>query len=254
MARGYPDYNNPEYSLAARNIDIASMLLVQSGIGPVDGRGRIVWFENFREGVLSWNKATVGAGLDPVVTLEVADHSPVSCLLDTGGAAGGDSVQMYKATNFPGSTRMGLQVSYMALDSYGALEFYILRSTVPIEYEAHVRIDFSTGVIQVLKTGAVLQTVATFTVTPTQETFYTLKVVADFTTGYLVRMMFGDTEIDLSTIKMVDYGTGVIEQVQIVAEAFTDAAHRTVAYLGHLIVTTRTIKRRAMRHALFSLQ
>jgi len=110
MARGYPDYNNPLYNIAARNLDLSSALLAMRGIQSVDGLGRMVYATTFADGLNDWKQYASGAapvwyasGVEPEI-------APV-CASTTTAPPTYASVAMWHHNALSDYTGIGVQLS-----------------------------------------------------------------------------------------------------------------------------------------------
>lgn len=54
MPRGYADYQNPVNQVAGRLVDFSGIQSAILGLAMLDGLGRLVWFDLFRNGLSAW--------------------------------------------------------------------------------------------------------------------------------------------------------------------------------------------------------
>lgn len=197
MARGYPDYANPVYSVASRNLDFSSLGMYISGIRSIDERGRVVFWDNFREGLFHWTAQAVGDGVAPVLTNGQPEIPPVSVGMNHGTVTFGGSSRLFYYVYTHHSLRLGLQVGIMMQSSHCYYDLYITARQGGADLGGSIRINGSTGQVSVRTAGAYLA-VPGLVHTLASLCYTTVKFVVDLGTGFYDRFMIGPIEYDLS--------------------------------------------------------
>ncbi len=236
MPRGAPDYNQPDYNIASVQFDDGVLLTALAGIAPLDGLGRIVSFDNFRDGFNDWDRAQSQATGLPVLTSSVARVSPVSVLLYGSAGVNASTCYIRKVVNNTVSSRIGLEFS--VLSNQADVYLYVDQQayTDTFRYNAQIRIQPLNFTVE-LRTMAGYVQVATLPQGIGTSPWVTIKLVSDLSTGKYVRLMVGDTKIDLSSsIYQIGAGSaqrGVLYQF----ENSDDNKHQENVYIGHVIIT-----------------
>jgi hypothetical protein len=236
MPRGYPDYANPLYSLASRNIDFGILETMAIGISSLDGRGRVFWWENFREGIYGWKLTSSGNGSVPYIHTLQSLIPPVSARLPCGTVGGSGLSLMLRQIALSTSISMGLEFSYAwekdAADVYGRLQY----DTGGVAHLMSIQINTETGLIRHGAAGGFVDLVTLDTLDE-PDRFVRFKIVGNFTTNMLERAIVGNVEYDLSAYTMgtaVPYLPGL---VTVSFQATAQAAATPAVNLGHVIFT-----------------
>ncbi len=237
MPRGLPDYYNPNTAVSQRIVDMHSILSVIMGIGQIDGRGRIHFYDTFKEGILGWVVGRSGNGLNPVATTLNAETPPVSILLDSGTSGGGGSSSLKRYANLRDLTAIGFEVSlnWGARDSITTL--FIKLQTPTHNYEATITITSNTGLVTYLS-GGVDKPIVTLGDLTAQAGWTPFKLVADFTDGTYKRAVVGQTSYDLAGPIPDAGGTIVNSQLLTTLEVVSNDVVAAYVYLGHAVITT----------------
>lgn len=200
MARGAPDYG--AYASKEVSASISDMGEVAARLGSIDifdKRGDVVDFDNFEEPILKWLPEPVGAGSAVILDSTNVKSGSQSVKLTTGAVVGAKS-GFSKAIPVLGSLKIGLEYSFSYIAFGGALHFLIVYYNGTRYQYAEAKIDLVAGTISINdSTGAWKEIAAGIFPGAWRRTFHTLKLVADFTTGYYKRLLFDYTEYDLST-------------------------------------------------------
>jgi hypothetical protein len=114
MPRGLPDYGIPQYALATPSIDMATLVLAQTGICSVDGKGRIFYADNFHAGTAGLELYVAG---DAKYAYPATTHTyipPLSLGMNPGTVNGGGRAEAYKILTIPDTPKIGLEVMVAA--------------------------------------------------------------------------------------------------------------------------------------------
>ena len=107
MPRGLPDYYNPNTVLAAKMIDMGQVLTGIIGINTVDGRGRITWYDNFREGTGAWIDSSAGDATPVIASIAHSEIPPCAMRLSSGTSGGAGDGKAYLETRTGKPSVMG---------------------------------------------------------------------------------------------------------------------------------------------------
>lgn len=237
MARGYPDYNNPVYSLASKNIDFGILALAQMGIASIDGRGRIVWFENWREGIYKWSLNNAGDAFPPRLTTTRSFIAPASCEFVYGTLAGVGEVGITRETTLYSPGRLGVEFSLSMSNLNNDFRLYFRVGTLTEIMLALLTIHSSTGDV-IIQDDITDRTITNVLGQLGVVTFIPVKLVVDFITHSFVRLMIGELSFDLSQYVTWDLMPVSREFVSVGFDVLATGAVYTSDFLGHVIFTT----------------
>jgi hypothetical protein len=208
MARGSPDYNLPDYSFFAVETPISDIVAERQGFSRLDNRGRVLWFEDWRNGL-----ARMTADYDSASTqvkhlyrngYGVGFHGTVRLdpLANNGFASVANGLVL------PVSKRLGIEFSFFVTGQSGKIVCGLEHNFDGTQRKA------GGLVIQANTTSIAIQTPSSeqTMVTPSnsqyfQERFISVKFVVDVELGRYVRAMLGNTQYDLSAYSL-STGTG----------------------------------------------
>lgn len=201
MPRGQPDfgiYAPKEVTVGLS--DLGELAVRLGSIVIYDRRGDVVDFDTFEESLLRWS---ISIGL-----------TGEYCRLDSTNAKSGSQtiklhtiasslslVSMSRGISLRGSTRIGIEISFSALSGVceligGAAYYdgddvhYARWKLVPSLEKLYIYDDTARDYVEIADVGAVMS--AAFI-------FYTIKIVFDISTKKYVRLLFADTEYDISS-------------------------------------------------------
>ena len=200
MGRSGPDFGI--YAAKEVTAPLADMGEVAARLGSIvtyDKRGDVVDFDNFEEPILKWLSTIAGAGSAAYLDSDSAASGCQSVKLLLGSILSAD-ILLRKDIAILGSTALGLEASFAHTGYNGYLYFKIWYRSGTAYYEASVRIDNELGIFYILDSTDNWKQIATNLFPYGGEfTYNTTKLVADFTTGYWKRLLFNNTEFDLSS-------------------------------------------------------
>lgn len=236
MPRGLPDYFNPDTVVSQRLFDLHTIMAALTRLVPIDGRGRIVYFNHFDEGLSGWYSSMGGDGVAPTLSTLYAEVPPCSVQLDGGTLAGGGSSFFRTRFYEKPAPIAGLDVA-LAFFPQDALTYLVLQyDAAPTRYDAELRFYNATGLTQLLTpTGWV--TVATVGAFETPYLWLPVKMVCDFQTGYYSRVVLGQTNYDVSANPINTQATSQAGEVFLHIQSNGQEAAASLAYVGHVILT-----------------
>jgi hypothetical protein len=239
MARGSSDYGLPDYSFFAVETPVSDVVSERQGFSRLDNRGRVLWFDDFRNGVTRWDLDSDPVGNNPLHKISsgksVGFHG--SLLLDPTEEGGYSS--LYKTFMLPVSKRMGLEVAVYLPNNFGQFNFRLEHNfdgTLP--YNGIVKVRFNTGEVY-LQSSAGEQTI----VTPSSSAYLrqkwmSIKFTADYETGQYIRCMIGNQQYDLENFSMTQSGAGFIGMTHIdVWCSGGSGVHVEPIYIGYVVIS-----------------
>jgi hypothetical protein len=239
MARGSPDYNLPDYSFFTVETPVSDVVAERQGFSRLDNRGRVLWFEDWRNGLARMTK-----DYDSVPTqvkhlyrngYGVGFHGLVE--LDPLANSGFASVS--NGFMLPVSKRIGLEFSFLLGGQSGQLSGLLNHNYDGTNAKA--------SRIQVAANGASIAIHASdgdHTIfTPSlalylQVRFVSVKFVIDVEQGKYVRAMLGNTQYDLSNYSLSSGGVGLSGDtyVQIGVEG-SSAINKNPVDIAYIIIS-----------------
>jgi hypothetical protein len=233
-----PDYN--KYLPNSNRFSLQDMGELAARLGSVshfDRRGEIVFYDTFACGLGGWKTTLSGTGASVAL---VANHNyryPYVARLICGTT---DDFQATLVKWFTGiePKRVGLEVllAINLADAYFDIQLVI--NDGAHFFKMYLRFTRATNAWAVLNSAGVYQTVLTQLVEVAGAYLYVpIKIVADADTGYYVRLLVGQREVDLSGILMQSGVDTVFQQYRFTVNNFGDGSTATELYLAHVIFT-----------------
>lgn len=199
MPRGQPDFGMyAALNYLAGLSDMAELAVRLGSIVIFDRRGKVIDLDDFELPSLGW----AGVGLSPnYVRLDSTNSlSGIQSVLLNVESALGASVYISKAFMPLPSRRVGAEIAFSRPGVKTAFILTSMNSTTDATLEAIAKIDFSTRVLSIYIAGGVWEDLATLDGFSTSKfIFYPIKLVADFDTGYYVRLIVGAVEYDITS-------------------------------------------------------
>jgi len=194
-----PDgYKYQPYSQRAVLGDMAE-LAVRLGSPIVhDRRGTVIWYDQGDYGLAPWVAYAYGTG----GAMEVDTHRPLYGGFNiklTSGSTDPWMAVLYRNIAIPRLNKWGLAVLFSVEDDYEYVSVNISRYDGVNRHQARIRIYDADNTIKYRNSDGDDVLIATLgDLTETYSTYHWLKLVADFEDDEYVRLMFDDTEYDLS--------------------------------------------------------
>lgn len=236
MARGVPDYYNSGSVIAQRMIDTTQLFAAMVGIPPLDGRGRILFFDTFSKGVLGYNKYAAGDGVAPVASSETAEVPPYCVKAVAGTLPGGGESGLNKSIFIPWSTSVGIEVSFALPDPYQIVSVTTVVYTPTIGYRAALRCSPETGSVDIVTSTGVVE-ITTINFIPSSYLFYPAKLVFNPQTGYFSRLIIAQREFNISQYVCPDVPSlyAGVATIDMLSQANGDDP--SSMYWGHFCIT-----------------
>ena len=228
--RGYPDYMNNAGLVTVRNLDTNDIYAALVKYNRIDSRGRILFVNNFQDGISSLYCNAGGDGIAPVHAYDYS-LTDYGCLrLNAGTVGGSGNSYAYRYYFLNNAERIGMEFAVrlstdtpdFTIRHYLTENGVLYRSAIRILYNSHkIEINTPSGFVEVYDfhnyTG--------------QGIYYYFKLVSDISTGYYKRLLFGRETIDIS-----DYE---ISQIADTAEGFGYISPILTATAGSIYHSTQ---------------
>lgn len=217
--------------------DLGELAVRLGSIVTFDRRGDVVWLDGFEEGLNKWVATTWGAGGAVGLDQNYARNGNWSCKL-TAGSDGIRRASIYRKLPRPVVGNLGLECSF-GFDSNLA-NFRLLFDLYDGAYrhEPLVTYDYVSTLLSVRDEGGAWQDVATgVDVYESYYPFWSMKLVVDFANQKYVRLIFNETEYDLSAysyLYTVDASNALLRPG---VQNNGIAAANAIVYLDDVIIT-----------------
>ena len=199
MVHTLPDYTSKWKNKTISNmVDNGELAIRLGGINTYDRRGNVMWLDEFEDGINKWN--TGGNGLGNAVTISAAaSMTKASSAKMVTGSTGTFNAQMYVYRALPVLGKIGHELSFTFDNDMTEIDINLnIRSGLVI-YTAGLKLDHANDRIQYLDLNGVYQDLLTaINWQHATYNFATLKLVADFANNTYERLIFRDTETDMS--------------------------------------------------------
>lgn len=233
MPRGQPDFGMyATKTVGASLADIGELGVRLGAIDIYDKRGDVVDFDNFEGLVLKWKTSLVAPATIRLVNDSVKSGSQAVHLVSRAVAL--DTVYIYRTISVLGSKRLGIEWSFSTLSLTTDLYIVIAYDDgTTLFHEGIVKIDPNAQKIYIENPAGGYDEIASFLpLVSLAYCFYTCKLVVDFATDKYVRLLFADTEYDVSGYTLftgataatpyIDCGIEIINRPAVVAAVWVD--------------------------------
>ena len=232
------DYST-KYKLAKifGQIDSGELAARTGGLSFLDRRGNVVFMDDFSNNTNNYYRSSAGAASAMVISA-TRSFSNDTCMKITAGPGATNYTNVWRTTNQPRSTKLGVEVMYMIDNDDADIMLGISGWTGTEVYDAWIKYDTGTEEISYHNLGG------TFTVIGTERNeleVYKLwtyfKVVIDWSTKCYVRAIVGGTEYPLPNIEFYHTASGLDPMTQLLMHITVNGATTTDLYADNLIFT-----------------
>lgn len=238
MPRGTPDGRIVDTLLAGQVTDLGAVYSMLWGFSPIDGQGRVMYFDTFNNGLNGWVVANSGSGSVLPVLASPANYvfSPPNCVNLNAGVTSNSMSYIYRELFAGKTTRLGIEIGFQLTSG--------MQPRISIDYNPISGSPFF-GVMAFSQSGGFwwVRTpgaVATSFYTPgavVGAMMTQIKIVMDFSTGKYVRAFVGDQDFDLSAYSM-DTSSSSYNGLAIAQAAnISKGAGAGILQLGYVLVT-----------------
>jgi|GEM_PF-3549748 len=238
MAHGHPDYGVAAPSEITFSLqDLAELAARLKSIDTFDRRGRLVWLDDFEDGLVKWNTATQGTGAAVAATQDTARNGGYSCKLTTGNLTG-DYAEIGTYLYLPRIyTVSGLELHFATDDSLWKLEVSLNIFDGDTVYWSGWRYYDDANQLDV-RVGAIYQTIDTNQrIYIDKHCFIPAKVVTDLNAMRYKRLLFNNTVYAISGILLTGASSTAAPHLAIVVRFTTREDVSKAMYIDDVIVT-----------------
>lgn len=203
-ARGGPDYGNPAYTSAANPLDMSSMILALKGVHSIDGLGRVIFVENFAEGLYSW--ITTSNGLYPNVVVSAGEALIPPAALKFPAQVDGVSATAYHRLYEASGSRIGFEVCVDFEDLACKFQMDTFAYSPTTERGMFGRLTWNSSTkLWKFGPGAGVTILDWSSLSDIQGGWLPIKVVVDPETVHGVRVNINGIKIDVSSIPLFSF-------------------------------------------------
>jgi len=199
MVRGQPDYG--QYAAKDTTASVSDMGEVATRLGSVvtfDKRGAVIDLDDFENPILKWDVGGTAGFYNIYLDSASTKSGGQACKLECGNLADSFAV-IDRWIGAQGSEKLGAEFSFSDLSDGCYFQVEIEYCDGGTVHYAQVRIDPVGKKLYIRNSAYVWEEIATFKEMQMYPfSFYTVKLVADFTGDTYMRVVFGNTEYDLS--------------------------------------------------------
>lgn len=239
MPRGQPDYNVPDYTFFSVETPNSDLFAERFGFSRLDNRGRILWIDDFRQGLARWNISSDAGGANPIVVYQRPFMLGNNGSIKIDPLVNGGLSMLTNQFILPVSKKLGIEVGLYLLNNYGQVDILLSHNyLVGTSKAAELRFVKQTGEVLVKTTGGNHTIITPGSVSNLVSRWISIKMVADYSTNHLYKVMLGNTEYDLSAFTMNNSVNGLSGSTYIeISSQGIDATYKEEFYLGYVIIS-----------------
>lgn len=243
MPRGGFDFGSINALYAANQMDTAEIQYSISGFSFIDGLGRTILMDNFKNGLGMWQmEATAGANSPRLIDRNFNQggviFSPPYAIYCLSSVTDG-SVSAIKQSTYQGNQqKFGIEGGFYIFNNSSDIRLYIEMTRLDMVTKfADIRISPLDGVIY-LKSVNLWQSAGTFD-KPVGSLFYRLqaKLTVNFDTLKYDKLLLGEVEYDLSTYALNGAAAGIAGVVVYQLGGWGRTGANVEAYIGMIRCT-----------------
>ncbi len=237
MARGYPDYNNPFYSIASRSSDFAQGQALAEGLLPLDNLGRMILAENWRNGIEAWGQYWSATRVTLRQSGKWPESNPSCLRFSFVSSLAGEVAYVEKSFGTTTIERWGVEFSLLADAANKDLDVTIEQREGTAGWKFSLRVNLDARTVEVYN-GAVWVQVGTVYFDQTGMIYQAIKFAVDFTAHTLERVIIGDGRQDPKAVygQATAYiGDAFYTVVRVQCTANTGGTN--FCHIGHIFVT-----------------
>lgn len=215
------------------NAELAARL---GRINTFDRRGEVVWFDDFEDNLAKWVVSASGLGASVALSTASAKNGAQSCKITSGNVIG-DYSQIIKYTPYPKLTRIGFEIAFTCNGSMSTYNFSIILYDGTNYYECSLRYLPPTTDLQAYNDGAWVSLSTAIKIYNSSSLFNIIKIVGDFSTKKLTRVMLNHHQFDLTPYAMFTSDSAVGACLQFTVNALTAVNSNQPCYVDDAIIT-----------------
>ena len=240
MPRGLPDYGIPQYSIATQSIDMATLMLAQTGICSIDGKGRIFHGDNFHAGLSGFELGSGGDGKNPYPATTHCYIPPLSMGMNAGSINGNGVAYAYKDITIPDTSKVGIEVMVGAGTSHPII-YDVMMSYSYIDgsgYKWEIKWNTNNGTISINVGGSFIN-IGTYAPNISGWIWTPIKLIGNISNGKYDRLLLGNIGYNLSNYNATNIGILTKGTLEIYLQGWGGMTYQTGDYgrYGYVIVT-----------------
>jgi len=242
MVHTLPDYTSKWKNKTIFSIvDNGELAVRLGGINTYDRRGNVIWLDDFEDGINKWN--TGGNGLGNAVTNSVtASMTKGASAKLTTGSTGAFNSQMYMYRALPVLGKLGHEFSFtFDNDMAEIIVYFYVRSGLDL-YLAGLKLDNTNDRIQYYDNlGAWQDLLTAVSWQYATYNFATIKLVADFANNTYERLIFRDTETDMTAYPLRNALAANEQRWEWFISCTGTNGNNAVCYVDNVIITQNEV-------------
>lgn len=218
--------------------DIGELAVRLGSIVTFDRRGDVVWLDDFEDGIIKWEAKTDGTG--SVITSDsTTARNGGKCAKLVPGSADLDTATINHFGPTMALSKTGIEISFTIDADHEQIDIHLDFFTGSNLLAFRIRLLLSDLTLRYRDENATYVSIATITQPRTDtKTFHTLKLVVDPDTQKYVRLIYDNTEYDISAkLPRVSSDTTDSHLLFTARVVNSDAGGNPAAYFDDAIVT-----------------
>ena len=237
-SHGTPDWADERArSTVYGGIDLAEHASRLGWPGSFDGRGDVIWFDDFESGINKWVKWSQGFGASVLWSPDKPKNGGFSCKLITGSNLT-RAAQIRRWFAYPVLSNLGLEFSFAIDDKLSYMQVDFTAFTGAKVYMARLKYDYENSKLQYMDNLLAFQDIFTnLDLEDTYQTYNTIKVVGDFNAGLWTRVILNEQSSDLSAISLYSSFSATTPQLRPLLYFKSIDDENATNYIDDVIVT-----------------
>ena len=202
-----------------------------------DRRGTVYWLTDFEEGI----EGTLNGGDGTGWEVRATHHHSVRgylCARLTGGSTGNLTASVGKRLSPALFTTYGLEVTFSCESDLSQVLVILQYNDGTTRHYTSLQIVPSTGEVDYRGSDGNYHLLGYVDIdNDDPDLFYTVKIVSDLITDQWVRVLFNQTEFDMTGIDIYTNADASQPRIEVTAGVISAAAHNGIAYIDSMIVT-----------------
>lgn len=239
MSRGGPDYGNPDYSFFTVETPTSDIVSERLGFSRLDNRGRVLFIDDFTSGLHRWGLDMGASGIAPILTYNIVDDMSKGGSVKIDPVADASLSMMHKIFVLPVSRRLGIEIGLYLISNFGRINIFLEHAiTEGVTKSANLIIEHQTGNVEIAALSSTPVIIQNPALAGFVNRWMSLKIVANYETGYYERLMFGNHQYDISNYQMGSgvFGLSGTTYIEIMNEG-RSATYKEECYLGYVIIS-----------------
>jgi len=218
--------------------DLGELAARLKSLDVYDRRGEVIWWEDWSGGVGRWTVSGVGAGFGVTLDASIWYLSPYSAKIKAGSGAT-KSVVMWTFLAPLHLTKLGIEIAFVTSNDFSHLNLSLYRYDGAMLTKAEVRLSYADSELLYLDENAAYVEFATEVSIPlVSNLFHQFKLVVDEELDEYVRVLFNETEYDLSGIAARTEANTATARTYLAIELVSSVVTNAIIYCGQVLVTS----------------